>query len=313
MTLVQLEYIVAVEKYGSFSEAAKHCFVTQPTLSMQIQKIEEELGVTLFYRDRHPVQPTNIGFKIIEQAKLVLKEKEKIRMLLLEEMGEYSGTLRIAIIPTISSYLLPMFLKNFVDQYPRIELVIDEVTTDEVIAGITKGYFDLGIIALRSEHGNLQTKTLYYEPFVAFLPTGHELLNKKKIDQHDLNIQDFLLLKEGHCLRDQVLSVCKAQAIEWLNKNNRITFETGNLETIIKLVDRGFGMTLLPFLSLQQLDELKKVQQVREFNPPIPRREVGIVYSSVFCKNHLLNALTEEILAVIPTELKENKDGLIIH
>jgi LysR family hydrogen peroxide-inducible transcriptional activator len=313
MTITQFEYIVAVDAYKSFSIAADHCYVTQPTLSMQIQKLEEELAVIIFRRDKHPIVPTEIGRKILEQAKLVLKEKEKLNVILQIEKGEFAGSLRVAVIPTISSYLLPMFLSNFIKKYPDVELIIDEVTTQEVIAGIEKGYFDLGIIALRSNNGNLVTETLYYEPFVAFLPPGHKLMQKKILSQNDLNVNDFLLLKEGHCLREQILDVCRSSEKAWVEKSSKVVFESGNLETLIKLVEQKFGMTLLPNLVLQYIKDKKKLSQIKEFGDPVPKREVGFVFTNTFIKKHLLAALKEEILKVIPTELKQNKNGLIIH
>ncbi|MGK9476323.1 hydrogen peroxide-inducible genes activator [Melioribacter sp. OK-6-Me] len=313
MTIIQLEYLVAVEKFGSFSEAAKNCHVTQPTLSMQIQKLEEELGVKIFRRDKFPIALTAIGEKIIAQAKQILKEKERINILLQIEKGVFAGTLKVAIIPTVSSYLLPMFLRNFISKYPEVELIIDEVTTDEIINGIHKGNFDIGIIALRSSNSNLITETLYYEPFVAFLPPNHKLMKKNRISQNDLNVNDFLLLKEGHCLREQTLSVCKTDETDWVSKGTKVVFESGNLDTLIKLVEQNFGMTLLPYLSLQYIKDRNKSKQIKEFVKPVPKREIGFVYSSTFIKKHLLEALKEEILKVIPKELKENKDGLIIH
>jgi LysR family hydrogen peroxide-inducible transcriptional activator len=313
MTLTQLEYLIAVERFGNFSLAAENCYVTQPTLSMQIQKLEEELGVIIFRRDKQPIVPTDIGQKIIEQAKQVLKEKEKLHVILQIEKGEFVGALRVAIIPTISSYLLPMFLSSFIKKYPNVELIIDEVTTDEVITGLEKSYFDIGIIALRSKNENLISETLYYEPFVAFLPPDHKLMKKKKLCQDDLNVNDFLLLKEGHCLREQTLAVCKSSENDWVEKSNKIVFESGNLETLIKLVEQKFGMTLLPYLALQYIKEKKKLNQIREFANPVPKREVGIIHTKTFIKKHLLNALKEEILNVIPEELKKDKSGLIVH
>ncbi len=313
MTLTQLEYLIAVERFGNFSLAAENCYVTQPTLSMQIQKLEEELGVIIFRRDKQPIVPTDIGQKIIEQAKQVLKEKEKLHVILQIEKGEFVGALRVAIIPTISSYLLPMFLSSFIKKYPNVELIIDEVTTDEVITGLEKSYFDIGIIALRSKNENLISETLYYEPFVAFLPPDHKLMKKKKLCQDDLNVNDFLLLKEGHCLREQTLAVCKSSENDWVEKSNKIVFESGNLETLIKLVEQKFGMTLLPYLALQYIKEKKKLNQIREFANPVPKREVGIIHTKTFIKKHLLNALKEEILKVIPEELKKDKSGLIVH
>lgn len=313
MTLTQLEYLVAIERFGNFSEAAKNCFVTQPTLSMQIQKLEEELGVIIFRRDKHPIEPTDIGRKIIEQAKQILKEKEKLNVILQIEKGEFVGLLRVAIIPTISSYLLPMFLSSFTKKYPDVELIIDEVTTDEVIGGLEKGLYDIGIIALRSNSGNLITETLYYEPFIAFLPPDHKLMNKNKLSLDDLNVTDFLLLKEGHCLREQTLSICRSTENDWIEKSSKVVFESGNLETLIKLVDQKFGMTLLPYLALQYIKDKKKLKQIREFNNPIPKREIGFVYLTTFIKTHLLKALKDEILKVIPDDMKKNKNGLIMH
>jgi LysR family hydrogen peroxide-inducible transcriptional activator len=313
MTITQLEYIIAVHNFGSFSEAATKCLVTQPTLSMQIQKLESELDVLIFKRDKLPINPTDIGSKIIEQAKHIIKEKEKLNLIIQTENGEFVGSFKVAIIPTISSYLLPLFLSNFTKKYPNIELIINEVTTIEVISGLEKGYFDIGIIALRSSVDKLVTESLYYEPFVAFVPSDHKLMNKSKIKQDDLNVSDFLLLKEGHCLRDQALSICKTSENHWVEKNNKVIFESGNLETLIKLVEQKFGMTLLPYLATKYIKERKKNNQLKEFGDPVPKREVGFIYSNTFIKKHFLTAIKEEILKVIPEEFKQNKKGLVIH
>lgn len=313
MTITQLEYIIAVYTYGSFSEAASKCNVTQPTLSMQIQKLESELDAIIFRRDKFPINPTDIGTKIIEQAKHIIKEKERLNVIIQTEKGEFVGSFKVAIIPTISSYLLPMFLSNFTKKYPNIELIIDEVTTDEVISGLGKRYFDIGIIALRSSIDSVVSESLYYEPFVAFVPSDHKLMKKSKINQNDLNVNDFLLLKEGHCLRDQALSICKASENDWVEKNNKVIFESGNLETLIKLVEQKFGMTLLPYLATKYIKERKKNNQLKEFSNPVPKREVGFIYTNTFIKKHFLHAIKEEILKVIPEEFKQNKIGLIIH
>lgn len=313
MTLTQLEYVIAVNTFGSFSIAAEKCLVTQPTLSMQIQKLESELDVVIFRRDKYPIVPTEIGLKVIEQAKEILKEKEKLGVLVQVEKGEFVGVLKLAIIPTISSYLLPMFLGSFIKKYPNIELVIDEVTTSEVISGLEKGLFDLGLIAIRSFNENLISETLYYEPFLAFMPEDHKLLSKSKIKQEDLNVSDFLLLKEGHCLRDQTLAICKNADSDWIEKHNKVIFESGNLETLIKLVEQKFGMTLLPYLATKYIKDKKKLNQLKEFADPVPKREVGFVYTKSFVKKHFLSALKEEILKVIPEEIRQNKKGLIVH
>ncbi|GAB4375439.1 MAG: LysR substrate-binding domain-containing protein [Calditrichia bacterium] len=280
---------------------------------MQIQKLEEELGVILFRRDKLPLAPTAIGKKVIDQARKILKEKDKLHIILQIEKGEFIGSLRVAIIPTISSYLLPLFLSSFTKKYPYVELIIDEVTTDEVIAGLEKGEFDIGIIALRSGNGNLLSNSLYYEPFVAFLPPDHELMRKEKLSQQDLNVNDFLLLKEGHCLRDQTLTVCKSTEKDWVGKSGKVHFKSGNLETLIKLVERRFGMTLLPYLAAQYIMDTKRQNRIKEFHHPVPKREIGFIFTNTFVKQHLLEALKEEILGVIPAELKQGDGGLIIH
>ena len=313
MTITQLEYLISLNTYGSFSEAAEKCFVTQPTLSMQIQKLESELDVVIFKRDKFPIVPTEVGLKIIDQAKQIIKEKEKLSVIVQMEKGEFIGALKVAIIPTISSYLLPMFLKSFTENYSNIELIIDEVTTDEVISGLDKGSFDIGIIALRATVANIISESLYYEPFVAFVPSDHKLIKKSKISQDDLNVNDFLLLKEGHCLRDQTLSICKNSENDWVEKHNKVIFESGNLETLIKLVEQKFGMTLLPSLAVKYIKEKKKLNQIKEFGNPVPKREIGLIYSNTFIKMHFLDAIRKEILNVIPEEFKQNKKGLVIH
>ena len=312
MTITQLKYIIAVSTFKSFSLAASNCYVSQPTLSMQIQKLEKELDVTIFRRDKQPIRVTDIGEKIIHQAKLILKEKDKLNYLIQLEKGEYVGLLRVAVIPTISSYLLPMVLSRFIKKFPKVEILIDEVTTVEVISGLEQGHFDIGLIALRSNIDNLIVEKLYYEPFVAFLPPEHDLLNKKKLNVDDLKVSDFLLLKEGHCLRDQTLSVCNSSTTEWSAKSNKVVFESGNLETLIKLVEQKFGMTLLPYLAVQYIKDKKNINHIREFYNPVPTREIGLIYSKSFVKAHLLKVLKEEILNTIPKELKINKEGLII-
>ena len=312
MTITQLEYILALNSFGSFSEAAARCFVTQPTLSMQIQKLESEMDVVIFKRGKLPISPTDVGLKIIEQAKQIIKEKEKLNVLVQIEKGELVGSFKVAIIPTISSYLLPMFLSNFMRKYPDVELIIDEVTTSEVISGLDRGFFDIGLIALRSTINNMRSERLYYEPFVAFVPFDHKLMRKSKVNQDDLNVNDFLLLKEGHCLRDQALSICKTSENDWVDKN-KVIFESGNLETIIKLVEQNFGMTLLPYLAVNYIKEKKRMNQIKEFSDPVPKREIGFIYSNTFIKMHFLNAIREEILNVIPKEFKQNKKGLVIH
>lgn len=312
MTITQLEYIVAVYTYKSFSIAANHCFVTQPTLSMQIQKLEEELRVLIFDRTKNPISVTDVGEKLIRQAKMIIHERDRFHNIIENEKGDYTGILRIGIIPTIAPFLLPLFLKSFVNCYPKVELVLDELTTNEIIIGLNKATVDVGILALPIHDTAIIEESLYYEPFVGFIPENHKLFSKEKIEVEDLEADDLLLLKEGHCLREQTLKVCKSSEKEWRDDHSKILFEFGSLDTLINLVQQNFGMTLLPYLAVRYMND-EKIKLVREFNNPVPKREIGLVYSKTFIKKQLVEAIKKEINKIVPKELKDKKEGLIIH
>ncbi len=313
MTITQLEYIVAVNNYKSFSVAANHCFVTQPTLSMQIQKLEDEIGVLIFDRNKNPISTTGVGEKLIRQVKVILQERAKLQNIIENEKGEYTGILRVGIIPTIAPFLLPLFLKSFVTDYPKVELILDELTTVEIITGLNKSTLDFGILALPIHDAGIIKESLYYEPFVGFIPEKHKLFSKTKLDINDLNTDDLLLLKEGHCLREQTLKICKSSEKEWHDDHNKILFEFGSLDTLINLVQQNFGMTLLPYLAIRYMKDEAKLKLVREFNTPVPKREIGIVYSKTFVKTQFVKALKGKIILSIPKELIDKKEGLIIH
>ncbi len=312
MTLAQLYYIVAVDNFRHFAIAANHCFVTQPTLSMQIQKLEEELGVIIFDRSKQPVVPTDIGAKILKQAKIILHESERLQNIIDSETGEFKGTLKIGIIPTIAPYLIPLFLDAFVKKYPGIELTIDEITTKEILRGLNKDLLHVGILALPVNLPDYIEQTLYYEPFVAYISKKHVLYKKGKIDIEDLSRDDLLLLKEGHCLRGHALKICRSSEKEWRENERKILFESGTIETLKKLVEQNFGITLLPYLAVKDIENKEQLSLVREFNPPVPKREVGLVYSKAFLKKHFINVLAEEILKVIPKSLLEKENSLIV-
>ncbi len=312
MTLSQLYYIVAVDNFRHFSTAAEHSFVTQPTLSMQIQKLEEELGIIIFDRSKQPVIPTEIGEKILKQARTILRESERLQNIAENETGEYSGSLKIGIIPTIAPYLLPLFLLPFTEKYPNLEIIIDEITTGEIIKGIHKDLIDVGILALPLNDQDIAERSLYFEPFLAYIGSKHPLFNKEKVDIEDLSTDDLLLLKEGHCLRGQSLKLCSSTEKEWSQKNRKILFEGGTLDTLIKLVEQNFGITLLPYLAVQNFENQKSKSMIREFNSPVPKREIGLVYSKAFLKRHLIDALAVEINKIIPKSLLSKENSLIV-
>jgi LysR family hydrogen peroxide-inducible transcriptional activator len=312
MTLPQLYYIVAVDNFRHFGIAASHCFVTQPTLSMQIQKLEEELGVIIFDRSKQPVVPTDVGSKIIKQAKIILAESERLQNIIDKETGDFKGKLKIGIIPTIAPYLIPLFIKSFVEKYPLIELVIDEITTNEILNAIDKDLLDAGILALPIFNNDLLERTLYYEPFVGYISRSNKLFMKKSLNIDDLSTEDLLLLKEGHCLRGQALKLCKSSEREWKEGDRKILFESGSIDTLKRLVEQDFGITLLPYLAVKDITDNLQLSLVREFNVPVPKREIGIVYSKFLLKQHFIDALEEEIIKAVPKSLLDTSNSTIV-
>ncbi len=303
MTLVQLEYIVAVDTYRSFVGAAEKCFVTQPTLSMQVQKLEEMLNVKIFDRSKQPVIPTEIGAQIIEQARLVLQESHKIREIINNQQQEVVGELKIGIIPTVAPYLLPKVISSMMENYPDLKLVIWEYTTEDIIHHLKTGVLDCGILATPLADHHIQEIPLYYENFVTYISKNSKLYKKKTIDPDDLEDENIWLLNEGHCMRSQVLNICRSTRD---NRLQGLTYNTGSVETLIRMVDVNNGATLLPELALAELT-VKQLSKVRAFKSPEPVREISLVTHKNFIKKRMLNALKEEILAVIPKTMKTKK------
>ena len=308
MTLVQLEYIVAVDTYRSFVSAADKCFVTQPTLSMQIQKLEEFLNVKIFDRSKQPVVPTEIGSQIIAQARTVLQENQKIKELVNSQQHNITGELKIGIIPTVAPYLLPEVIAAMLQKYPDLKLVIWEYTTEDIIHHLKTGVIDCGILATPLVDLNIIETPLYYENFVCYISKNSKLYKKKTIDADDLVDENIWLFNEGHCMRSQVLSICRS------TKTNRLqflTYNTGSVETLIRMVDINNGATLLPELAIKELNS-KQLNKVRYFKSPAPVREISLVTHKNFVKKRMLNALQEEILAIIPRQMKQHKKKAVI-
>lgn len=295
MTITQLYYVLAIAEHKNFTKAAEKCFVTQPTLSTQIQKLEEELDVLIFDRSKKPIELTEVGRKIVHQARNIVNESDRIQDIVDQQKGFIGGDFRIGIIPTVMPTLLPMFLKAFVKKYPKIKLKIEELTTDEIITRINDGHMDAAIVATPLEKENIKERVLFYEPFVAYIPNEHRLSGKKTIDVSDLEIDDMLLLEEGHCFRDGVINLCKAFKDQ---HDEKFQLESGSIETLIKLSNEGLGMTLLPYLhTLDIHDNLKS--NLRYFNEPSPAREVSIIYHKSELKMQIIDALHNVISGII--------------
>jgi len=303
MTLVQLEYIVAVDTYRSFVGAADKCFVTQPTLSMQIQKLEEMLNVKIFDRSKQPVIPTEIGSQIIEQARLVLQEGQKIKEIISSQQQDIVGELKVGIIPTVAPYLLPQVIAAMMEKFPDLKLLIWEYTTEDIIHHLKTGVLDCGILATPLADNAITEIPMYYENFVTYISKNSKLFKKKNIDANDLEDENIWLLNEGHCMRSQVLNICRS------TKDNRLqglTYNTGSVETLIRMVDINNGATLLPELALADLSP-KQLSKVRTFKSPEPVREISLVTHKNYIKKRMLNAFMEEILNVIPKAMKQKK------
>jgi LysR family hydrogen peroxide-inducible transcriptional activator len=295
MTITQLQYVLAVAEHKNFTLAAEKCFVTQPTLSMQIQKIEEELSVQIFDRSKKPIQLTDIGQKIVNQAKNIVNEANRIKDIVEHQKGFIGGEFRLGIIPTIMPTLLPMFLNNFIKKYPKIKLIIEELNTDDIIIRLKNGHLDAAIAATPLEDEKIKEIVLYYEPFVAYIPENYAISHKNEIEVSDLNLDDILLLQDGHCFRDGILNLCKNQDI---STRNSFQLESGSFETLIKLADEGLGTTLLPYLHTLDLKEKDK-SKLRHFKEPKPAREVSLIYPKNELKIHIIDALRSTISGVV--------------
>jgi len=295
MTITQLQYVLAVAEHKNFTLAAEKCFVTQPTLSMQIQKVEEELNILIFDRSKKPIQLTEIGHKIVNQAKNIVNEANRMQDIVEQQKGFIGGEFRLGIIPTIMPTLLPMFLNNFIKKYPKVKLIIEELNTDEIIIRLKNGHLDAAIAATPLMEEKIKEIVLYYEPFMAYIPESHKISSKAEIDIDDLNIDEILLLQDGHCFRDGILNLCKN-----VNKSelNRFQLESGSFETLIKLADEGLGITLLPYLHSLDLKESDKTK-LKHFKEPKPAREVSLIFPKTELKIQIIDALRATIAGVV--------------
>lgn len=304
MTIVQLEYLVAVDTYRSFVAAAEKCFVTQPTLSMQIQKLEDTLGVKLFDRSKQPVTPTEIGIDIITQARILLAESEKIKEIISDRQKELSGELKVGIIPTVSPYILPKIISGFIGKYPQVKLIVWEQTTEQIIQQLKLGTLDCGILSTPLHESSLIEIPVFYENFVAYTSKHSKLSKKKSISPDDIDMEEIWVLNEGHCMREQVLNICQRRRST--QGFQHFEYNTGSVETLKRMVDQNNGATILPELALVDLTD-KQLDRVRYFKSPEPAREVSIVIQRNFLKRRMIDALKNEILEFVPKRMKSKK------
>lgn len=300
MTLQQLEYIVALDDERHFVRAAEKCQVTQPTLSMQVQKLEDDLGVLIFDRKTHPLQPTVVGEKIVSRARSLLREAREVRALVSTEKGEMKGEFRLGVIPTLAPSLVPRFLKDFLDQYPDISLRIDELQTEQIIDMLMEGQLDVGIMVGPVGQSRLSEMPIFHEPFLLYAHEGAAVAEKAEVLPEHLDSADMWILNQGHCFRTQMLNICETNAGA---SSPRYSYETGSVETLKKMVQASGGYTLVPELSME--GEAKREGIVtRRFAPPEPVRVVMLVTHHGFARNTFLESLRTAILSSLPPSMK---------
>ena len=309
ITLTQLEYIVAIDEYRHFATAAEKCFVTQPTLSMQIKKLEDELGVIIFDRSRQPVVPTDIGMKLIAQARIALAASVRIKEIIKEESQEVEGTLKIGIIPTLAPYLLPIFLGHYIRKYPMVKVEVEELVSEEIIRRLKHDMLDVGLFVTPYGDEKIVEKPVFYEEMMVYAHPEHEILKRDKISLKEIATPEIWMLGDGHCFRDQVVNLCAMSGIQ--HNILPFEFESNSLETLMKIVDIEGGFTLIPELALQYLPK-EKQKQVRALSENKPLREVSVIYSRHYTKQKLIGLLCDEIRAVVPPHLLDGKRGSVV-
>lgn len=299
--------MIAVDTYRHFVLAAEKCFVTQPTLSMQLQKLEEELGVKIFDRTKQPVIPTEIGTRIIAQARVVLREAGMISQLINDEKNIMTGELRIGIIPTLAPYLLPTLFKQIRQKYPQLELVIKETITEEVIHELKNNRLDCGLVVTPLKDPSIREDVLFYEELFVYVSRKNALYDKKYVLADDIDPDQLWLLEEGHCFRSQVLNLCE------LRKSGDLHFKyaTGNIETLKRMVDNSNGLTILPELAVMEFTKTQ-MKMVKRLKEPSPAREVSLVTHRNHIKTKLIQTLKEQVLQVVPKNMQQLRNKKVV-
>ncbi len=298
MTLQQLEYVLAVDRHRHFTKAAEQCYVTQPTLSAMIQKLEEELDVKIFDRTKQPIAPTQAGALIIKQAREVLVQVDNIKSILEEAKQGVSGKFRLGILPTIAPYLLPRFFPQMMKKYAELDVTVTEMKTPDIKKALLSGDIDAGILAELPGMDIYNSTHLFYEQFFAYVSRNDSLFEKSVIKTSDLSGELLWLLDEGHCFRDQMVRFCSIKSAQ----ASQLTYQLGSMETFMRMVESGKGMTFVPELAVSQMSDMQK-ELVRPFAIPMPARKIILLTSKDYIRQSIVNAVTAEIQASVPKEM----------
>jgi LysR family hydrogen peroxide-inducible transcriptional activator len=305
MNVQQLEYVIAVDNFRHFAKAAEVCHVTQPTLSMMIQKLEEELDVKIFDRSKHPVEPTVIGKQIIAQARISLRHFKQIKEVVENERNVVTGSFKLGIIPTVASYLVPSILNKHNTGYNDIDLTLKESTTSELIYELTNGILDGGILAGPLNHPGLIEYPVYYEKFYAYVSPLDNTYNEKEIDLNKVDISMVWLLENEHCLRGQIERLCKLKRNSESDNptTHTIRYESGSIDTLINVVDYNTGITIIPEMHAMGLNE-EKQENLRAFKDLTAVREVSLVVNKEYVRKSMLNIILEIIRNSVPKSMQ---------
>lgn len=302
MTLQQLEYIIAVDRFRHFGNAAEYCNVTQPTLSAMIQKLEDELGVKIFDRKMHPLEPTQIGKIVLEQARTAILSSNHIKDIINEQQNSLAGTLNLGILPTIAPYLIPRFFPQMMNKHPEMDVRITEMKTEDIKEAMRKGDIDIGIVADLDGMDDFEKIHLYYEELFVYVSPNNKLISYDKIKGNDLNSEFLWLLGEGHCLSQQMQRFCHLKNAV----RSQHMYHLGSIETFMRIVEGGRGVTFIPELAATQLAENKR-KLVRQFAIPTPTRDVIIITPHGFIRDSILQLITESIRKSIPADMLKLK------
>jgi len=308
VTLQQLEYIIAIDKYRHFVTASEKCFVTQPTLSMQIKKLESDLDVTIFDRSKQPIIPTLLGSKIIEQAKEVIFQSKKINEIIVNDKNAVNGELSIGIIPSLSPYLLPLFIGKISKKYPDLNISVTEMLTEDIILALKNDDLDVGILVTPLNEKGIFETSLFYEEMKLYVNPNHKFANSASINPNEIATDNLWLMSKGNCFRTQVVNLCDYNSK--LEEQKHFKFESGSLETIINLVNIEGGYTILPELASKNNT---KTGILKSFTNTKPLREVGLAFSRTNVKSKLLEILEHEIIESIPKHMIEKGKGEVVY
>ena len=308
MTLQQLEYILAVARYGHFGRAAEACNVTQPTLSAMIGKLEEEIGAKLFDRNRQPICPTPVGERVVQQAREVLEQADSIKDIVLEEKQSLGGVFRVGILPTIAPYLLPRFFPQMMKKYPTLDIRVREMKTYQIKDALLQGDIDAGILATIEGLEEYEQTTLFYEKYIGYVSREDALFKKEMIRTADVAAsRELWLLDEGHCFRDQMVRFCQMKS----SQTSQLAYNLGSMETFMRMVESGMGITFIPELAEMQLSDPQK-ELVRPFAIPVPTRELILITNKNFIRQTLLDTVVKEIQASVPKSMLKLGAGQVL-